>query len=128
MEELIIEATKATPRINFDPEDNHLVIKGESYPENSFKFYDPLFNWLEDYSEELEQGEKVEVELSLEYLNTSSTKSIMSILDILEEAYQNGVVVELNWYYNEDNELSYEMAKDFKDYLEVPLNLLVESE
>ncbi|MGM0370242.1 MAG: DUF1987 domain-containing protein [Bacillota bacterium] len=126
MERLFIEATKSSPEIDFDPELNVLVIKGESYPEDSFGFYEPIFEWLEDYVEQLEQ-EEVRVEVSLSYLNTSSTKSVMFILDILEEAYLDGVDVKVNWYYDEDNELAYEMAEDFMDYLELPFELLVKN-
>lgn len=124
MDSLFIEATKSSPEIDFDPEDNLLVIKGESYPENSFEFYQPIFDWLEDYTAELED-EEVIVEMSLSYLNTSSTKSIMFVLDILEEAYLDGADVKIHWYYDEDNELSYEIAEDFMDYLELPFELLV---
>ena len=123
MEKLFIEATSSTPKIDFDPNNNKLVIEGESYPENSFEFYEPIFDWLEEYFEEV-GSEKVEVEMSIAYLNTSSTKSVMFILDILEEAYLDGQEIELNWYYDPENELSYEIAEDFMDYLELPFNLI----
>ncbi|MGM0502814.1 MAG: DUF1987 domain-containing protein [Bacillota bacterium] len=128
MEELFIESTKSSPEIDFDPEINVLEIKGESYPEDSFEFYEPVFEWLEEYVEQLEENEEVRVEVSLSYLNTSSTKSIMFILDTLEEAYLEGVGVKINWYYAEDNELSYEMAEDFMDYLELPFELIEKSQ
>ncbi|MGM0509188.1 MAG: DUF1987 domain-containing protein [Fusobacteriota bacterium] len=123
MEKLVKDATNSTPKIFFDPENNKLQIEGESYPENSFEFYDPIFEWLEDYIEEVD-NEEINVDFSIEYLNTSSTKSIMFILDILEEAYIQGKKININWYYESDNELSYEMAEDFMDYLELPFNLI----
>lgn len=123
MEKLVIEASNSTPKIDFDPEENKLLIAGESYPENSFEFYEPIFDWLEEYLAEIDE-EEVEVEMTIVYLNTSSTKSIMFILDILEEAYLEDKNIEVNWYYEEDNELSYEIAEDFMDYLELPFNLI----
>nr|WP_240739307.1 DUF1987 domain-containing protein [Marinitoga lauensis] len=84
MEKLYIKPTKSTPEINFDPEKKLLSIKGESYPENSFEFYNPVFEWLERFlSNNFE--EEVTFEFEINYLNTSSTKSIMFILDLLED-------------------------------------------
>lgn len=127
MDKLIREAKKSTPKIICDPKENYILIKGESYPENSFEFYEPIMDWVEEYIEEIDD-EMTKVELSLSYLNTSSTKSVMCILDILEEGYQEGKDITINWYYDKDNELSYEMAEDFMDYLEIPFNLHIKEE
>lgn len=127
MEQLSREAAKSTPKVVCDPDDNYILIEGESYPENSFEFYEPIMDWMEEYIEKIDE-EEIQVELSLSYLNTSSTKSVMCILDILEEGFQEGKDIEIDWYYDEENELSYEMAQDFMDYLEIPFNLHVKSE
>lgn len=123
MERLFIEATKSTPEIDFKPDEGLLKIEGESYPENSFEFYEPIFDWLEEYLDLLDE-KKVKVEIYINYLNTSSTKSIMYILDLLDEAYTKGASIEMIWYYEEDNELSYEIAEDFMSYLELPFELI----
>lgn len=123
MDNLFLAKTKSTPEINFDINKNYLKIEGESYPENSFEFYEPIFEWLEKYLKEI-KNETVILDISLSYLNTSSTKSIMCILDILEESYEDDKNIIINWYYEKENELSYEIAEDFKEYLEIPLNLV----
>lgn len=123
MDNLFLAKTKSTPEINFDKNKNYLKIEGESYPENSFEFYEPIFEWLEKYLKEI-KNETVILDISLSYLNTSSTKSIMCILDILEESYEDDKNIIINWYYEKENELSYEIAEDFKEYLEIPLNLV----
>lgn len=124
MKKLYIEPTKSTPEIDFDPEKNILSIKGESYPENSFEFYNPIFEWLENYFNNLPNDEKVVFKFDISYLNTSSTKSIMFILDILEEAYENNKNIIINWYYDEDNEFSYEIAESFMEDLNIPFNMI----
>ena len=43
MSNLYIEQTKSTPRIQFEADSNKLRIEGQSYPENAFKFYEPVF-------------------------------------------------------------------------------------
>ncbi len=122
MEKFYIEATRATPELHFDPERHYISIKGESYPEYAYNFYEPAFAWLEEYVKQSTAA--VTVDFSLSYLNTSSTKSIMNILDIFEEAHRAGKKITLNWYYDEDNELAYEVGEDFQSYLNIPINLL----
>jgi hypothetical protein len=48
----------------------------------------------------------------------------MNLLDIAEEGYQNEKNISIDWYYEEDNEHSYELALDFKEYLELPFNII----
>jgi len=124
MEEYYIEATKSSPEVTFDPEKNTLIIKGESYPENSFAFYKPIFELLEKAVSNYNEFKLI---IKVSYLNTSSTKSFMNLLDIAEEGYQKGGNISVDWYYEKDNEHSYELALDFKDYLEMPFNIIAES-
>jgi len=123
LEKLFIESTKSTPEINFQPDEHLLKIKGESYPENSFDYFEPIFDWLEEYLDILDDKE-LRVEMYISYLNTSSTKSIMYILDLLDEAYVDGCNIKMVWYYEKDNELSYNIAQDFMSYLELPFELI----
>ena len=59
MRELYIEKTKSTPEVRFDPQNNKLAINGQSYPENAFKFYEPIFTWLEEYLQDARQGARI---------------------------------------------------------------------
>ena len=121
MEEYYIEATKSSPEISFDPDENTLTIKGESYPENSFSFYKPIFELIE---KAIANNDEFKLIIEVSYLNTSSTKSFMNLLDIAEEGYQKGKNISVEWYYKKDNEHSYELAMDFKEYLEMPFAIM----
>lgn len=121
MDNFYIEETKSSPEIEYIAKENKLIIKGESYPEDSFSFYKPVFDLIK---RAISEKERLKLELEVSYLNTSSTKSFMNLLDILEEAYQNGKDIVIEWYYEEDNEHSYELALDFKEYLELPFKII----
>jgi hypothetical protein len=123
MKPLYIKPTKSTPEINFDSNKNILSIKGESYPENSFEFFKPIFEWLEEYLDNLSDNDEVLIKFDISYLNTSSTKSMMFILDLLEEAYNNNKNIKIIWYYDETNEFSYEIAESFMEDLNIPFTL-----
>jgi hypothetical protein len=118
------EQTKSTPWIHFDPQENHLQIKGESYPENSANFYAPMMEWLEDYLNNVSHS-KIQVDVELVYFNSSSSKVFMNLFDRLEESAKHGVHVAINWMYHEDNDTAFECGEEFQEDLEhVEFNLL----
>ncbi len=121
---LIIEETKYTPKIVFDVAENRLEIKGRSYPENTSSFYKPVFNWLEEYLENIEK-QKVIVNLEIMYFNSSSSKVLLDFFDLLEEAAVKGADITVNWYYEPDIEETYEFGEEFQEDLEaVKFNLV----
>ena len=124
MENLIIEATKSSPKIDFNQSSNTLLIHGESYPEDTTLFYEPVFSWLEEYLELLE--EKAVVNIELIYFNSSSSRVLMDIFDMLEDASEEGRDITINWIYEEDNDASEEYGEEFADDIEnVKFNLVV---
>ena len=117
MNNLIIKATKSSPKIFFNYEDNILEIKGSSYPANISEFYTPVFSWLEKYTEQLE-NQKVTVNVELIYFNSSSSKILMEFFDILDELAGNGKNVSVNWIYEDDDDDSVEFGEEFQEDLE----------
>src|SRR5438105_1441485 len=102
METINIEATPKTPGVMFEPDQGMLVIKGRSIPENSVEFYRPMMEWLEKYS--AQPVKKTNVNIQLEYFNTSSSKCILDIFKKLEAIHKKGNEIVINWYYEEDDE------------------------
>lgn len=123
MSPFIMEETKSTPYINFDDTKNLLLIRGESYPENTAGFYAPVFNWLVDYLSRTIAG--ITVNLQITYFNSSSSKVLMDFFNLLEEAAGRGTAVAVNWLYHEENDMSLEYGEEFKEEMEkVTFNLI----
>lgn len=122
MQNLVIEATESTPLIDFQWETGILEIRGESYPENSLEFYRPVIDWLTKYLEEPDAALTLNVTLS--YLNTSSIKCLVDILDKLEEVHLQGREIIVNWYYDEDNDRALDVAEEFKEDITLPFYTL----
>lgn len=122
MNRLCIEQAKATPKVDFDPASSILRIEGQSYPENAFKFYEPVFAWVDEYL----AGNRapLTVQVALSYLNTSSSKCMLMLLDRLEEAFRAGQPVVLNWSCDADNESEWECAEEFKEEVTFPFNII----
>ena len=124
MERLFIEQTKSTPAIDFDAVQKKLAIRGESYPENAFQFYEPVLAWLDDFLSGAETAPPIQMNLNLPYFNTSSSKCIMMILEKLAEAHENGKPVVVNWFYDRDNESELECAEEFKEFVDLPFHII----
>lgn len=118
-----IEMGKSTPRIFLDEQNNKFIIEGQSYPENSSIFYEPVLTWVESYLNK--DNINFELNIRLLYLNTSSTKAMFYLFDILEDAYIKGKKVSVNWLYNVDNELAKETGEELLEDFKFPHNIKV---
>jgi hypothetical protein len=122
MEPLSIEGTAKTPSVRFDAEKGILEIKGRSIPENSIEFYKPLVDWLDSY-----KGNalgKTEVNVQLEYFNTSSSKCILDVFKKLENIHKSKAEVVVNWFYEEDDEDMLEAGEDYESIIHVPFKMI----
>lgn len=122
MEKITIEESSKTPSIVLDPEKGYIEIKGRSIPENSIEFYKPVTDWLAEYSEGMPKNTIVEIKL--EYFNTSSSKCIFDIFKRLEQMYRKDWQIEINWYYDEDDEDMFEAGEDYQGILTCPISLI----
>lgn len=123
MESLFLEKTKSTPLISFDAHTHILKMEGKAYPENGILFYEPLFIWLRHYLATLDPDVTCKMEMYLSYINTSSVKAIMTIFDLLNDAYQEGKKISVLWLYDEENDVALEAGVEFKEDLELPFTL-----
>ena len=122
METIAIEGTPKTPTINFDIEKGFLEIKGRSIPENSIEFYKPLVDWLEKYAAKPKSTTNVNIQL--EYFNTSSSKCILDVFKKLEFIHKNGSEIVINWYYEQDDEDMLEAGEDYQAIINVPFKMI----
>lgn len=121
MDNLIIEGTKSFPKIMFIPELNKYEISGHSYPQDPITEFKPVFNWVENNLGEL-KDRKIYFSLKLYYFNSASNRIILTLLKKIEEFYNSGSDIEINWYY--DDEEIYNDGKIFATLIKVPVNFL----
>ena len=122
METIIREGTPKTPFVRFDSDKGLVEIKRRSIPENSVEFYKPLIDWLEKYSST--PSKETSVNIQLEYFNTSSSKCILDIFKKLELIHKKGNPVEVNWYYEEDDEDMFEAGEDYQSIINIPFKMI----
>ncbi len=122
MEAISIEGTAKTPTVKFDAQAGIFEIKGRSIPENSIEFYKPLVDWLDEYG----KGPLplTQVNVQLEYFNTSSSKCILDVFKKLEAINKGKSEVIVNWYYEEDDEDMLEAGEDYESIIRVPFKMI----
>jgi hypothetical protein len=114
---LDIPATARTPAVSFDFTAHRLKIAGESYPEDVTEFYGPVFAALDAYLGGLGGG-TCRFDLELIYLNSSSAKAVMMLMDKLEAAAANGANIDVHWFYDKEDDTMQELGEEFGEDLE----------
>ena len=122
MDKIAIEGTPKTPTVMLDADSGVLKIEGRSIPENSIEFYKPVVDWLDEYGNS--PKDKTEVNIQLEYFNTSSSKCILDVLKKLETISKAGNEMVINWYYEEDDEDMLEAGEDYQSIIKVPFKMI----
>lgn len=106
-----IKSTLETPEIILNKKDGLLKFEGRSLPENPKLFYAPIKNWLSDYAQNPHQY--THVTFRFDYMNTTSSKMIMEVIDLLKLIERNNGRLIIDWYYQEDDDDMMEAGEDF---------------
>lgn len=122
---LVVQAKKGThfvPYVNFNADEEHCRLEGESYLEDAFDFYGNLHEWFDEY---FKTHEKVMVDCRLSYFNTSSSRAILELFRLLKDYEQAGKQITVNWYYpKEDYDDMRIEGEDFMDESGLKLNIM----
>jgi hypothetical protein len=125
MTKLEISETEYTPYILLDPEDRKIVIRGNSFPENTFEFYKSVISWLDNFFAQ-ESKEKITVEFEINYFNSSSSQLFFQLFDTFDDVASKGTSLEISWIYEEDNSSAEEAGEDFiEEYEDLSIKLVI---
>lgn len=123
MKDLVIDKTYSTPSVYFDAINGNLKIEGRSIPENPSVFYEPLLNWINEYFQTASNA-STKLDIKLDYINSGSSKSILSLLKAIKVFCDNGKNCQVNWHFEEDDESIRDLGRHFKSLLKMPFNLV----
>ena len=119
---LILDKTQDTPEVILDKMGNKFDFSGTSIPENTKKFFQPIFDWIDVYIDN--PNNETVVNFNMVYFNTSSTKSILDIMIRFKEIAKNNKMLIINWYFPEDDEDMYEAGVGFSNMVRFPFNYI----
>mgnify|MGYP000211949560 CR=1 FL=1 len=118
MDKLYIQSTALTPEINFSPEDGIFSIRGKSIPEDAEEFYQPVLDWMEDFSKT--SASNIHLTIELEFFNISSSKRILFLMYKLNELVDKGTNVKITWSYKENDDDMFEVGQDYAFMVNIP--------
>lgn len=122
MEDLFIEETPTTPEVNFEFQKGEFEIKGVSIPEDTEEFYTPLLEKMEEYIRE-EQPPQMVMNFRLIYVNTSTTAVLGKFIKLLEPEEESRKV-QINWYYETEDDDMKDLGEDFKTFTKTDFELI----
>jgi hypothetical protein len=118
MEPLFLKATDDTPEILLDKEKGIFKITGKSLPEDVIEFYSPVFSWLDHYVSD--PNEETDLLIKVFYFNSASQRAFNEIFSILSRLKVKGKKVDVEWYYNEDDDEMLEAGREYADITSLP--------
>ena len=125
MEDILIQGAKDTyftPSVNFNVETGVCELGGESYLEETVKFYDPLIKWVKDFG--ILEKRDLTFNFKLIYFNTSSSRCLLSILKELKSYKNRGGNVNVVWYHDPEDEDMIEEVEDFMEDANIEIELI----
>jgi SiaC family regulatory phosphoprotein len=115
MNALEITPTIRTAGVYFDFHQAKLEITGNSIPENSDGFFQPLHAWIEDFKHTY-QG-KVTLRIFLTYFNTATIRHLILILKMTSQQYKDQLTV--IWAYEKGDEEILDRGKDLAEVVKI---------
>ena len=112
---LHIPATSSSPEVALSIAPLRLSLRGESFPENAAAFYSPVIAALRDVLAQPPADERpFTVEVALTYFNSSSTKMLFTLFDLLDRAAAGGRAVQLLWLHDVEDDTIREFGEELK--------------
>jgi hypothetical protein len=108
--------------VNFDKDTGILELEGASYPENALDFFGPIVEWIKNYISEIKKPFIMNIRIN--YINTSSTKCMLDMFEMLQEYYASGVSIKINWFYEKDDEDIMETGEEIGEGLDLPIEYI----
>jgi hypothetical protein len=111
------EPTRKTPWVVLEP--GRIFMMGRSISENPGEFYRPVYKWIQNYV--AENPGPTSIHLGFEYINTSSTKWIYTLLrelSVMKDVVENASV---KWYYDQGDDDMAELGFILRSLIECPV-------
>jgi hypothetical protein len=99
------------PSVSLNAQTGLCEIAGESYLEEATLFYQPIYEWLQEY---IKTKKPILFNFKLSYVNTSSSKHVLFILRLLKDYQDAGGDVVANWHIESGDT---DTEEDVEDYM-----------
>jgi hypothetical protein len=111
------EGTDDCPDVLLDSDLSVFQISGNSTPEDVNMVYKPIIDWLEHDGRELVN---CQCRLFFRYLSTSSHHMVFNVLRKLNDLYNSGNKLTIEWAYERIDDDMLRLGLDFASILDIP--------
>ncbi|MBN2485295.1 MAG: DUF1987 domain-containing protein [Bacteroidales bacterium] len=118
-----IQGTKTTPYAYMN--NGHMRIVGKAVPVEEQPFFGHISKQLNRYIQK--PANKTSVDISLSHVNASSKKAMVEFLKQLETINNLGFEVEVNWWYETEDDDVRELGEIFKSMFNIQIKLLTKA-
>ena len=113
-----VDPENDTPLVDFKL-NGELRLEGKSFPEDPYRFYDPIFQWIKEFRVDCPPA--INLTVRLDYFNTSTGKLVLYLFKIFENIHMSGASkIKIIWLYNKNDEDMLESGKDYRSMIDVP--------
>ena len=117
------KATNSTPYVLIDESKGYMKFEGLSFHENAIEFYKDIVEWLSEYLE-TDFG-TFTFDSQMKYFNSSTTKILFDMLDLMNDNAESGKKVTINWYVEKGDDLLTELCEDMtEDFENLEINMI----
>ena len=122
MENFTLAGTSKTPFLNFNPISGVMEIKGRAIPQNAEEFWSPVLKWFYAYA--TKPSASTHFVFHFDFFNITSSKRVLFILHKMNEMFENGHNVSVEWRYTEgDNDMK-EVGEDYSTMVNIPFKIV----
>ncbi len=114
---LKFEATEDSPEVLLDADLSIFQIAGNSTPEDVNAVYKPIEDWLDADGANLDH---CQCRLFFRYLSTSSHHMVFNVLRKLNDLFNEGKKLSVEWSYENIDDDMLRLGLDFASILEIP--------
>jgi len=118
--------TNKTPWVEMDFDNGYFIFKGRSIPKYASSFFYPIMEKIERYITQPE--DKTSVIFYLEYLDSASSRLILSIIQRLKKVIEKGKALQIEWHYLEDDEDIFDTGQTYEELTGLNFNFICHEE
>lgn len=112
----------SSPRVLLNALSGNCSISGNSYVEDTKRFYQPILDWINQYT--CERQGALTWDIKLDYFNSSSKKLLTILFKKLHKYQAQGGKVVVNWHCPMDDEELFEEIDQIMDVSRLKINIL----
>ncbi len=120
--DIIFHETDKTPMVVASWKKGTIDFSGIANPDDVFLIFKPLYKWLDLHF--ASNKKQLTLNFQLEYINNSFSLAILDLFRQLNTKFEEGINIEVNWFYNSNDDEMFEEGEDYGEIAKFPFKLI----